>query len=430
MVGVFGIALLPAYSEMIKKIIVKHKKKLLKWTDTRVKLTTEILQGILLVKMYAWETPFVTRLEKLRHMELSKLKIVLICKMMVVNLPLLWPWVCIYFTVVCYLKIHNEGIELARVFMAISIINYLRTPFIYLGKGLYKIGELNVALKRLDAFFNQPETPDLRALDICEDRALMNKKGALQVQGSFYRQSGDTSDCLTNMSIDIRPGELIALVGQVGSGKSTLLKAILGELYPREKSFVRVGGQIGYIAQSAWIQNATVRDNIIMNQPYEEKKYARTIRMCALEPDLKSFPDHDLTEVGERGITISGGQKARICLARLLYHADFTDILLLDEPLAAVDVEVSTLLWKTIKEEFNHKTRLVIINSHFDLLPSFDRIVVLESKYFKSDHPVSVIKAIGTFDELKHLGYELGWFAKVQSRDKIILNHSQEVIAG
>merc|ERR550534_1607652 len=116
MVGVFGIALLPAYSEMIKKIIVKHKKKLLKWTDTRVKLTTEILQGILLVKMYAWETPFVIRLEKLRRKELSKLKIVLICKMMGVNLPLQWSWVCIYVIVVCYLKVHDEGIELARVF--------------------------------------------------------------------------------------------------------------------------------------------------------------------------------------------------------------------------------------------------------------------------------------------------------------------------
>merc|ERR1719193_1999519 len=117
-----------------------------------------------------------------------------------------------------------------------------------------------------------------------------------------------------------------------------------------------------------------------MNQSYEQEKYRRTIRLCALEPDIKNFPDHDLTEVGERGITISGGQKARICIARLLYNSGRTDILLLDEPLAAVDVDVSSILWHTIKEEFKQKTRLVILNSHFDLLPRFDRIVVLQAE--------------------------------------------------
>jgi len=418
MVGVLGIAVMPICSELVKKMVVKYKRKVLKWTDQRVKLTTEILQGILLVKMYAWETPFVKRLEKLRRKELSNLKNVLIYKMFAVNLPIQWPWVCIYVTVVCYLKVHEEGIDLATIFVSISIINYLRSPFMFVSKGLYSIGELNVALKRLDTFFNQPETPNLRALDMYEYSSPIHQKGTVQVQGNFYRQSDNSTDCLTNINIVVQPGELIAVVGQVGSGKSTMFHAILGELYPRRKSFVRIGGQIGYIGQSAWIQNATVRDNIIMNQTYEQKKYRRTIRLCALEPDLKNFPDHDLTEVGERGITISGGQKARICLARLLYHSDLTNILLLDEPLAAVDVDVSSILWHTIKEEFKHKTRLVILNSHFDLLPSFDRIVVLEAANQKGKLLTSVIRAVGTFDELKHLGDQLGWFEKMQARDE------------
>jgi ABC-type bacteriocin/lantibiotic exporter with double-glycine peptidase domain len=101
----------------------------------------------------------------------------------------------------------------------------------------------------------------------------MLQMGTVQVYGNFYRQIGDPTDCLTNLNIDVQPGELIAVVGQVGSGKSTMFHPILGELYPRRKSLVRVGGQIGYISQSAWIQNATVRDNIIMNQSYEQEKY-------------------------------------------------------------------------------------------------------------------------------------------------------------
>jgi len=397
----------------------------LKKTDERIILMTEILQGILLVKMYVWEKPFIRRLENLRKAELNLVRKILRYKMLGLNLPRIWPWICIFVTIVCYLKIWNQEIDLAKVWMSVSIINWMRQPFILMNVGFLTFGEVKVAIKRLNEFFNQPEAPSVKQ---CLDSTTV-EKGIIILKGQFSREVESPSVCLTDMNVNVKPGELIAVVGKVGSGKSTFFHAILGELFSGENSYIKIGGQVGYMAQSAWIRNATVRSNILMDLPYEEVKYRQTIRQCALISDLKSFPDHDLTEVGERGITLSGGQRARICIARLLYRAEYTDIYLLDEPLAAVDVDVSCVLWHSIKNHLENKTRLVILNSHFDLLSSFDRIIVLQAE-LSSDHPTSVIKAVGTFDELKHLGGELGWFAKPQNRDEKISNYSPETTTG
>ena len=134
------------------------------------------------------------------------------------------------------------------------------------------------------------------------------------------------------MDFRARKGTLTAIVGDVGSGKSSLLSALLGQMTQcGDGGECRVLGSIGYVPQEAWLLNMSLRDNIIFGSPYDEKKYNRVIRVCALKRDLELMTNGDQTEIGERGINLSGGQRQRVSLARCVYKNN--DVILLDDPI-------------------------------------------------------------------------------------------------
>jgi ATP-binding cassette subfamily C (CFTR/MRP) protein 1 len=140
---------------------------------------------------------------------------------------------------------------------------------------------------------------------------------------------------LSDLSFTLRRGQLTAIVGDVGSGKSSLLAALLGQMIQVEGES-RVLGSIGYVPQEAWLLNMSLRDNIIFGSPYDECRYRKVIKVCALERDLSLMANGDQTEIGERGINLSGGQRQRISLARCVYKLN--DVILLDDPLRLVDI--------------------------------------------------------------------------------------------
>ncbi|CAG8836536.1 6097_t:CDS:2, partial [Gigaspora margarita] len=180
---------------------------------------------------------------------------------------------------------------------------------------------------------------------------------------------------LRNINISIPYGKLIAIVGSVGSGKSSLLSALVGEMR-RIKGEISLGGKVGYCPQAAWIQNATLRDNITFGLPFDEEKYRQVIKDCCLEPDLEVLPAADLTEIGERGINLSGGQKQRVNIARAVYYN--ADIVLLDDPLSAVDARVGRYLFTNcIQGALSKKTRLLVTH-HLHYLPQVDYIIYIE----------------------------------------------------
>lgn len=171
---------------------------------------------------------------------------------------------------------------------------------------------------------------------------------------------------LKNLDLSIKKGEFVCIVGELGSGKSSLLSAMLGDMLYADKDFyqynkdcnvealrdyivrnsvlqasnapIKLSGEISYVQQIPWIQNMTIRDNILFGQKLQEEKYEETIHRCQLDDDLSTLKGSDLTEIGERGINLSGGQKARISLARAVY-AD-KDIVLMDDPISALDANV------------------------------------------------------------------------------------------
>mmetsp|Transcript_38878 Transcript_38878/g.72193 ORF Transcript_38878/g.72193 Transcript_38878/m.72193 type:complete len:1375 (-) Transcript_38878:86-4210(-) len=195
---------------------------------------------------------------------------------------------------------------------------------------------------------------------------------------------------LRDISVVGEAGQLCAVVGKVGSGKSSLLSALLSEM-PKRSGEVTMKGSIAYCAQVPWIQNATVRDNILFGSPMDEERYDEVINMCALGTDCESLPAGDLTEIGEKGVTLSGGQKARIALARACYRR--ADVYLLDDVLSAVDAETGAWLFELcIKELLNRKCLVILATNAVHFLKDVDAVWVLKAG--------SVIEQ-GTFDELR-----------------------------
>ena len=214
---------------------------------------------------------------------------------------------------------------------------------------------------------------------------------------------------LKNLDLKIKKGEFVCIIGEVGSGKTSLLNSIIGDmiyvsddmvkkiggidarishekcasiqnelLYNKDKQepAIKTRGSISYVEQSYWIQNMTIRDNILFGLPLNEERYVRTILSCCLERDLEIFPMGDMTEIGERGVNLSGGQKARISLARAVY-AD-RDIILMDDPISALDANVRKKIFKRVFcDMLQGKTRVLCTHA-IDFLHLADKIIVVK----------------------------------------------------
>ena len=184
---------------------------------------------------------------------------------------------------------------------------------------------------------------------------------------------------LKNIDFEVKPGELVAIVGEVGCGKSSLLQAIINSLIllnPKECDGIHINGRVGYSAQIPWIQNDTIRNNILFSKPFDEEKYNRVLSLCQLNEDLETFEGKDLTEIGEKGVNLSGGQKVRVSLARTIYNEP--DIYLFDDPISALDANVGKKIMKNcIVKYLKGKTRVVVTHA-LSYLKYMDRIIYMK----------------------------------------------------
>ena len=216
---------------------------------------------------------------------------------------------------------------------------------------------------------------------------------------------------LTDITLNVSDESLVAVVGVVGSGKSSLLSALLGEMQ-RIRGSVNIAPRVknlAYVSQEAWIQNITLKDNILFGKEYNESKYQKILKVCELKPDLEILPAGDMTEIGEKGINLSGGQKQRLNLARACYSEG--DLYLLDDPLSAVDSHVAKNLFDNVigpKGILRKKTRILVTN-HLSILPQVDQIIVMKD---------GRVSEIGTYNELTRRGGDFADFIKTFSTTK------------
>ena len=303
------------------------------------------------------------------------------------------------------LSLTGHPLTPVNVFILLSFINLLRQNFcINVAYGLLQSYDAYVSLSRIQDFLlldNLPSTtvtrkrleenenlPDLqKATKLEQDPVLLLESSMLQ------EKDKDDGFSFSLQNVVAKRGSLIVITGPVGSGKSTLLSTIAGEGRTQNLS-ITCKGSIIYVPQIPWLFSGTVRENILFGEPYEESKYERIIEACALADDIQQFPEGDKAVVGERGAALSGGQRARVSLARAAY-AD-ADLYLLDDPLSALDSKVGLHIFtKCIKGLLGQKTRL-IASHHEQLMREADDVIVL----YKGE-----ILGKGRFDELKAKGF-------------------------
>ncbi|XP_075710611.1 multidrug resistance-associated protein 1-like [Rhinoderma darwinii] len=383
--GVAVLVLIIPLNAYIAAKVKQLKKSHLKSKDQRIKLLNEILHGIKILKLYAWEPSYQRKVVDIREREMEVLKSSgYLTTFSMLTLTCI-PFLVSIATFGVYFLIDEANILTAsKVFTTISLFNILRLPLFDLPTVISSVVQTRVSLNRLQNF--------LCGEELAPENIETNYKGnhAVGFLNASFQWETNGPSILKDLHIKIPEGSLVAVVGQVGSGKSSLLSAILGEMN-KLLGTVQRKGSVAYVSQQAWIQNALFQENILFGQPLNKPFYERVVEACALLPDLELLPHRDQTEIGERGVNLSGGQKQRVSLARAVYNN--ADIYLLDDPLSAVDVHVGKHLYdKVIGHNglLKNKTRILVTHS-LNVLPLVDLIILMED---------GRISQLGTYEEL------------------------------
>lgn len=377
--GFFTMILLMPIHAVIARYSKRAQTRLMKKKDERTKQVGEMLAGIRLIKLYAWENSFIKSLCGYRSQELSHLKLMLNASSL---MSFLWqssPFIVSLVTFAVYTwQDPKHQLTPEKAFVTIALFNILKMPIMLFPAMISILIYALVATKRLNNYLNCPELVSYVTRE--------HKLEAISIEGGCATWSlasnpkEDSKPILRDIDLHVENGSLVAIVGQVASGKSSLLSSILGEMHCISGRFnIAKSQELAYVPQQAWIQNLTVKQNILFGKQLDANRYERVLDACALKLDLATLPASDETEIGERGINLSGGQKQRVSLARACYSA--SNLYLLDDPLSALDSHVARHVFDNVLSSngglLAGKTRLLATNSLF-VLPHADKIVVLK----------------------------------------------------
>ena len=317
-------------------------------TDTRVKYMFSILNGIQVIKMYAWEHSFAKTVSAIRKEEINaigkgyNIKATLLASHILTKIAIFITLVTHYFM--------GNSITAQKTFVTIAFFNFINRSLVeFWPVSLSCVSEGIVSIKRVEEFLTQkmPKHNDKYETPV-EDPSL--KVGIkLRNATAYWNQDDSANIGLLSVDLEIGNENLTVITGQVGSGKTTLLELFLKEL-PLTDGDMNINGTISYAAQQSWIFEGSIKDNILFTQDFDEKRYKMIVHVCSLERDFELLPHGDQTIVGDRGVSLSGGQKARINLARAIYKR--ADIYLLDDPLSAVDVHVGKHIFEKCIKDF------------------------------------------------------------------------------
>ena len=437
-------------SFILLKMMFKFRIATNIFTDERVTKMREVLSNMKMIKYYAWEDAYLSIIRNIRSKEIKALQKMQYAINIVMALAFSIPNISSLVTFLCMYKVNNMGRTPSNVFSSLSLFQVLSIQMFFFPliistsvdfvlslsrvqtlleseEGIEIFQNTHIASNEIDAGFAVKvvnasfEWEDFELLDSLEKEkeetnekdqknVSKDKKEVIKVESKSvsneeqkYKEKSITK--FTDLNFEVKKGEFVMITGPIGSGKTSLLNALNGTMN-KTKGSVYVNGSLlmgGY----PWIQNATVKGNILFGCPFNQTKYDKIIKACCLEDDMKILPAGDKTEIGERGINLSGGQKARINLARAVYRNE--DIFLFDDVLSAVDARVG----KTIMEEclcglLSGKTRLLATHQ-LSLLDHADKVIVLDS-----DGSFE----IGTVDRMKKENETLINLLKFSSKSK------------
>ncbi|XP_045928669.1 ATP-binding cassette sub-family C member 9 isoform X4 [Micropterus dolomieu] len=402
LVGASVIVLLAPVQYLIATKLADTQKSSLEHSTDRLKKTTEILKGIKLLKLYAWENIFCDSVEETRGKELTSLKTFALYTSMSIFMNAAIPIAAVLATFVMHHFLDKTGPSPSEAFAALALFHILVTPLFLLSTVVRFAVKALVSVQKLGEFLQSDEIGDdswrngdmplsfeagKKHLGVTK---AINRKQPMRYQMDNYEQPtrrqmrptetedvavkvsngfftwGSNLSTLSDINIRIPTGQLTMIVGQVGCGKSSLLLAMLGEMQTIEGRVFwsnKNRYSVAYATQKSWLLNATVEENITFGCHFSKQRYKAVIDACSLQPDIDLLPFGDQTEIGERGINLSGGQRQRICVARALYQN--TNIVFLDDPFSALDIHLSDhLMQEGILKFLQDDKRTVVLVTH------------------------------------------------------------------
>ncbi|KAJ7122930.1 multidrug resistance-associated ABC transporter [Mycena epipterygia] len=390
LIGLAVTCLFSPFNHFATKVVFGAQENLLKARDERMGLMNEVLGGIRMIKFMAWERNFEARVMRLRDKELKYQKLTYTINVlwsaiwngspMIVTLVSFW-----HFAVVRQ-QILTPSIAFTSVIQLCSVFNEMKFALSALPNAVIKILQVVLSLRRIEEYLNLSEVKPVPPLE--------RQSQAINFQSCTVTWPRDASSStptstphkfiLVDLTLDFPLGELSLICGKIGSGKSLLLLALLGEADvvagqmtcprspPDSLAFFAnanisredwlLEGMCAYVPQVSWLRNASIKENILFHLPYDQERYEKTLEACALVSDLEILEDGDDSEIGELGVTLSGGQKARVSLARAVYSR--ASIILLDDVLSAVDAHTAHHLYHVCLRGELMKGRTVILVSH------------------------------------------------------------------
>ena len=416
----FGLLVIgiPLLTKAIKSLFVR-RRAINKITDQRVSLTQEIIQAVRFVKYFGWESSFLERINSIRKREIRAIQILLSIRNAINAVSISLPIFASMLSFITY-NLSNHDLNPAYVFSSLALFNSLRMPLNLLPLVIGQVVDAWSSIGRVQDFLIAEEQNDdfiwdmdgknavsMQHADFTWERTITqdpDKKAGLQPDKKrrskevkdaeklaaktgnppdSSKNGEDSSSTLTevepfklhDLGFSVGRNELIAVIGGVGSGKSSLLAALAGDMR-RTNGSITMGATRAFCPQYAWIQNTSVKENILFGKDYDRRWYESVVDACALLPDLEMLPNGDLTEIGERGITVSGGQKQRLNIARAIYFN--SDIVLMDDPLSAVDAHVGRHIFdNAICGLLKDKCR-ILATHQLHVLSRCDRIIWMQ----------------------------------------------------
>ncbi|XP_046746883.1 ATP-binding cassette subfamily C member 4-like isoform X1 [Diprion similis] len=373
-------------------------------TDERVQKMKELISGIQIVKMYSWEEPFEIVVSKIRALEIRLIKYTSYLRGFYLSIILFSERLSLYLTLITFVMLGNS-LTAEITFVMSSLFSVMMfTCVVSVPQAIIMAGETAATLERLTEFLLLDEVKCLEDGDAQSSKEIRREPDVIEVMKRNWRLEngvgiemikvaanwilGKLPPTLCDVSLTIRSKSLSALVGPVGSGKSSLLHLILGELPVGAGNLTLYAGEnkpenkvtsrdisISYTSQDPWLFSGSIRENILFGQPYDKNRYQEVTKVCALLKDFAQLPQGDLSYVGEGGASLSGGQRARVNLARAIYRD--ADLYLLDDPLSAVDAQVGHHLFEECIMGFLKGKTRILVTHQLQHLQHADYIVVL-----------------------------------------------------
>lgn len=423
---------------LMGKLFSKFKGSTAKATDSRIKIMAEIISSVKFIKVNAWEASFAKMVDSLRRKEISEIKKTALLKATNSALFLVATRIMVFASLIIYVM-QGHSLDAEMVFVVMSLFNAIRLPVTNYFPNAVGLGaEALVVIRRVKDILLLHE---VEMIDQKEDSPKLVSNGKIALKRDKIISLSNMSAKWTKSSIEnhlkditteIKGSTLNIICGPVGSGKSCFLNTLLQETHLISPASSRViSGSISYCPQESWCFSGSIKENILFGSSYDESKFIEVTNACGLQRDFTLFPHGSETSIGEKGYTLSGGQKARVTLARAVYHD--ADIYLLDDPLSAVDPKVANHIFNQCMKQYLKDKCVILVTHQLQFLEDADNIIVLRDKELHSSGSYSELMA-SNVDFLTILGAdddaEEGGDANTKSKKKKKIMPAEQIDDG